>query len=91
MATGLPVVAFDVGGMSELVRPNHTGWLVNPDQPDRLADVILAALIDRSARQRTGQTARRAVLAEHGVAEWVDRYATLYRTLAEGDTSACAG
>ncbi len=64
MATGLPVIAFDVGGMSELVRPNHTGWLVPPDHPDRLADVILAALIDRSARQRAGQTARRAIVAE---------------------------
>lgn len=90
MATGLPVIAFDVGGMSELVRPNHTGWLVPPDHPDRLADVILAALIDRSARQRAGQTARRAIVAEHGISPWVERYASLYRSLCEGGASTCA-
>jgi glycosyltransferase involved in cell wall biosynthesis len=90
MATGLPVIAFDVGGMSELVRTNHTGWLVPADEPDRLADVILGALIDRSARQRAGQAARRAVLAEHGLSDWVDRYTHLYLTLSEGGASACA-
>jgi glycosyltransferase involved in cell wall biosynthesis len=75
--------------MSELVRPNHTGWLLPADKPDRLADVVLAALIDRSARQRAGHAARRAILAEHGLSEWVDRYASLYRSLCEGGVSAC--
>jgi glycosyltransferase involved in cell wall biosynthesis len=89
MATALPVVAFDVGGIRELVRPHHTGWLVPADSPERLADTILAALFDRSARQRIGQTARRAIVEEHNLDGWVDRYAELYHRLVEGDSPAC--
>ncbi|HSW45200.1 MAG TPA: glycosyltransferase family 4 protein [Phycisphaerae bacterium] len=90
MASGLPVVAFDVGGMRELIQPNHTGWLIPENEPHRLADTVLAALIDRATRQRTGQAARRAVLEQHDMNHWIDRYATLYRHLAERGTPACA-
>ncbi len=90
MATGLPIVAFDVGGMRELIRPNHTGWLVPAGDPDHLADTVLSALIDRSARQRVGQAARRAVIEEHTLADWIDRYTSLYHSLAEGGRPACA-
>ena len=90
MATALPVVAFDVGGIRELVRPHHTGWLAPADSPNQLADTILAALFDRSARQRVGQAARRAIIEEHNLDGWVDQYAELYHHLVEGDSPACA-
>lgn len=90
MATGLPIVAFDVGGMSELIRPNYTGWLVPADAPGQLADTLLAALIDRSVRQRVGQAARRAVLEEHTLADWIDHYNSLYHNLVDGGRAACA-
>ena len=40
MAAGLPVVATDAGGNRELVVPGQTGWLVPPQDPERLAEAI---------------------------------------------------
>lgn len=57
-ATGLPIVATDVGGNDEIVRDGITGRLVPSRDPDALADAMallvgtpqLAATLGRSAR-----------------------------------------
>lgn len=40
LAVGLPVVASNMSGIPELVRPNETGYLVPPGDSDRLADTL---------------------------------------------------
>jgi glycosyltransferase involved in cell wall biosynthesis len=63
MASGRPVVATDISGVSELVRPEETGLLVEPANPDALADAIerlasdpgLAATLARNARRLVEQ------------------------------------
>jgi glycosyltransferase involved in cell wall biosynthesis len=82
MATGLAVVASDAGGTAEIVTPNRTGWLVPPENPGRLAETILAALLDTPARQRVGQAARAFVVRHFALDAWIRRYALLYRQLA---------
>jgi glycosyltransferase involved in cell wall biosynthesis len=46
LASGLPVVAADSGGVTEILgpRPGQWGWIVPPDDAEALADGILAAL-----------------------------------------------
>ncbi|MGB3398649.1 MAG: glycosyltransferase, partial [Candidatus Deferrimicrobiaceae bacterium] len=41
IACGTPCVAFDVGGVSEVVRPGETGFLARPKDPGDLAGKIL--------------------------------------------------
>lgn len=82
MASGLPVVAFDVGGMCELVQPHHTGWLIPAFDEDSLSRNILTALLDRSLRQRLGHAARDVAVRKFGIDTWVARYYALYRRLA---------
>ncbi|RMD74571.1 MAG: glycosyltransferase [Chloroflexi bacterium] len=48
MALGTPVVATDIAGTRELIKHEHTGLLVPPQQP-----AALAAAIDRLLRDRT--------------------------------------
>ena len=46
MAMRKPVVATDIAGLSEVVRHQHTGLLVKPDDPHALAQAVLALLSD---------------------------------------------
>jgi len=83
MATAVPVVAFDVGGMRELIEPNRTGWLVPADQPHRFAETIVAALLDAPGRRRVGQAARKTIAEHYTTERWVDRYASVYHQIAD--------
>ncbi len=74
MAAGLPVVATQVGGVSELVIPGRTGWLVPPRDPSALAAALKHLLTDAATRQAFGlagqhRAARnfslRAMVAQH--------------------------
>jgi glycosyltransferase involved in cell wall biosynthesis len=81
MATGLAVVATDVGGNRELVETGKTGWLVPPDRADLLASAVSAAFKDDHLRQRCGQNARTIATERHSLDECARRYATLFHSL----------
>src|SRR5262249_55076199 len=54
-ALGVPVITTDVGGLSETVRPDHTGLVVPPEDPQALADAIVRYFENRLApRLRAG-------------------------------------
>jgi glycosyltransferase involved in cell wall biosynthesis len=57
MATGLPVVSTNVGGIPEMVIENKTGFLVQPGDAVALADRIEKVISDRSVAQRLGRAA----------------------------------
>ena len=50
MASGLPVVATDVGGLRRLVEPEKTGLLVPPASPPALAGALRRLLADPERR-----------------------------------------
>jgi len=59
-ATATPVVAFDVGGVSEAMVDKETGLLVKPDSRG-LADAILKLLSSWSLREKMGNKGREFV------------------------------
>jgi glycosyltransferase involved in cell wall biosynthesis len=59
-ATAKPVVAFDVGGVSEAMVDKETGLLVKPDSR-KLADAILKLLSSWSLREKMGVKGREFV------------------------------
>lgn len=67
-ASGIPVVATNVGGLPDLIHDGaaseKTGWLVPPHNPDALATAILQALGDKDE-------ARRRALAPQTVARYI--------------------
>jgi phosphatidylinositol alpha 1,6-mannosyltransferase len=58
MASGLPVIGVDAGGMRDNVREGITGRLAPPGDADELGGAILAVLADESTRYAMGQAAR---------------------------------
>ena len=58
-----PVIVTRTGALAEYVVPGETGWVVPPNDPQALADVLQAALSDSARLAQMGQAAR----------EWYDR------------------
>lgn len=57
-AHGLPVVAHDVGGVSEAVLDGVTGLLVPPNRPAQLAAAFEQLVFDEALRRRLGDAGR---------------------------------
>ena len=55
MATGLPVVSTNIGGIPEMVIENETGFLVEPGDIAGVADAIETVINDSSSAARLGQ------------------------------------
>ncbi len=58
MACGLPVIAVDRGGPASIVDDPETGWLVEPDDVDGLAQAIVEAVAEPEERRARGRRAR---------------------------------
>lgn len=81
---GLPLVATEMPGCTDVVADGETGRLVPPRDPGRLASRILEMLVDREAAAAMGARARSHVRAGFGLNDVADRYAALYRSLLPG-------
>lgn len=66
-ASGLPVVATDVGALPEVVTHLQTGIVIPPGDPDALAEALTALLRDQPLRRRLGQAAAERAKARFGL------------------------
>ena len=86
MASGLPVVATDVGGNGELVEEGNTGRLVPAGNPQAMAEALLYYFADRLRARVHGDRGRARAVERFSIERMVTEYATLYeRLLARGD------
>ena len=84
MASGLPAVATEVPGSSELVVPGATGWLAPPKDAGGLATVIESALARREVFSDYGAAARRRVVERYSDEVVMEQYLALYQQLRRG-------
>lgn len=68
MACGVPVVASDVGAISDVVNHGVTGVLVAPVDAEASAAAVLKLMDDPLRRSRMGEAAREAAVEKFGVA-----------------------
>jgi glycosyltransferase involved in cell wall biosynthesis len=80
MAAGLPVVAFSVGGNSELLS-DQRGALIPAGNEAAFADAVQNLLADAALRQRLGSNARQFAQENFSLDRVRQRYAELYATL----------
>ena len=81
MATGLPVVAAQVGGNPELVEHGATGLLYDPAEPAGLTESTRRYLDGAELRAAHGDAARRRTVERFSLEAMVDRYTELYESL----------
>lgn len=74
-------VAFDVGGVGEVLVERVTGRLVPPGDGAALAEAAAELLLDGDARASCERAARRRYEECFTLARMVERYAALYRAL----------
>jgi glycosyltransferase involved in cell wall biosynthesis len=77
-----PVVAFDSGGMPDVVVHGRTGLLVPPGDEARLARALDELLGDHARRSAMGREGRSHALSVFGARAVARRYAALYRSAA---------
>jgi glycosyltransferase involved in cell wall biosynthesis len=78
MACGLPAVAVDRFGPADIVRPGHTGWLVEPDDEAAMAGALAQAIDHPEERRRRGAAARRDVMLRFAWPALADRLCALF-------------
>jgi glycosyltransferase involved in cell wall biosynthesis len=78
MACGTPMISFNIGGVSDLVRPGVTGYLAKPGDADDFCRGIVELLEDVALRKRMSQNCRAIALKEYPLELQAQRYSKLY-------------
>jgi glycosyltransferase involved in cell wall biosynthesis len=77
MSAGVPVVAFGVGGIPQVL-DQASGWLVPAEDTAALATAIRNALADPAEATRRAMRAQEVVRNEFGVTRWIERIREVY-------------
>ena len=81
LASGKPVISFDIDGAREVIRDGETGYLVPARDSRKLAEIIVRLLGDKEKARRMGETGRRLVDPNFRAEMMVDRIAGVYEGL----------
>ena len=78
MAHGLPIVAPDVGGISEIVSNDEDGYLVSTRDPKAFAEKCFLLYKNRQLRRRMAGAAREKIVKSFSVENMAAQYHELY-------------
>lgn len=78
MAAKLPVVATNVGGASEAIVEGETGFLVESNDDEALAEKIVLLLENQAAAKRLGETGAKIVAEKFSLAAQLKNVSALY-------------
>jgi len=84
MASGVPGVSTDVGGVKDVIPNRQVGRLAPFGDADALAAEVLDLLSDERVRREAGEAARAYVLERYSVDRLIDNIDSLYQQLAAG-------
>lgn len=75
---GVPVVATPAGGTGEAVENHQTGWMVDPPDPEVMANYVCQALGDVEWREQCRQRGRQFVQERFGLERMIEETIDLY-------------
>ena len=77
-AMNVPVITYDVGGLSEAIRDGKTGYLVKKGDVKGLAKKIETLLADEHKRKAMGEAGRRFMESDFGIQQLLRRHEIFY-------------
>lgn len=80
---GVPSVATNVGGVSEVLLDGETGYLINNFDRENFKNKLLHLLLNEDVRKRFGQKAYELVFREYNPAKNAVKFEELYSSLAK--------
>ena len=83
LACGTPCISFDVGGLTDLVRPGSTGLLVPFGNISMFQQSIVELIEDNEKRNTMSLKCREIVLKEYDIRLQANRYLSVYKNLVE--------
>lgn len=84
MASGKPVVATNVGGISSIVRDTVNGFLVKPSRHELLVEPVIRLLKDRALYQKMVQAGKETVIERFSINGMADKVQELYKEITRG-------
>ncbi len=87
MAMGVPVVTTRVSAIPELVEDGVSGLLVEPREPDALADAVWRMLSDPELRRRVIANGRRKIETDFDNRRLIEKLASLMRAAVDAASS----
>ncbi|BAZ44425.1 group 1 glycosyl transferase [Chondrocystis sp. NIES-4102] len=78
---GTPCVAFNIGGMSDLIEHQQTGYLAKPLIPEDLAQGIGWVLLDEERSQQLRVNSRLKAIAQFSLKQQTQRYLEVFEKL----------
>ena len=82
MNYSVPVIASDIGGITDIVQHERTGLLVPPGDETALATALTRVLTDRALSHTLGSAGLRALRESFSWERIVDRWEAVYRRVA---------
>ena len=84
LSCGTPVVAFNIGGMPDMIDHQASGYLARAFEPDDLAAGIVWVLEDKTRHAMLSQQARKTVEDRYSLQTVAQRYLALYQDVLNG-------
>ena len=81
MASGVPVIATNVGGIPELITDGETGFLIPPKDPQAIADAVTYVIENPEKVKTVVENARKLVRENFDYRENARQFVKLYREL----------
>lgn len=81
LACGVPCVAFNIGGLPDLIEHQQTGYLAEPFRPEDLAHGIAWVLEDQARWKLLSRNARHKAECEFDISLIAQKHTDLYRSL----------
>lgn len=82
-ACGAPVIAANVGGNTEIIENEQTGWLFEAGNSNELADLLLKLANAPALRKETGERGRMRVVSQFSLEAMLKSYRNLYLRAAQ--------